>query len=147
MRTVLRMTSVAVIVLGVALALRAVFRSEKRTVTVTTAEGDTPVTVVSGELRHNDQVVFYRPLPAKSAGLVRVVALPGERVKVVAGTVQVNGSPYRAAKLAVSRGVNRTEIIIPTGCLYLVGEESGADSIRYGPVAATSIAGKVVEGD
>ena len=147
MKTAIKMTSAAVAIFAVAMVLRALFRSEKRSVTVTTGEGKASVTVVPGELHRNDRVAYYAAPPAKGARLARVVAFPGQRVKVVAGIVQVDGSAYKGAKLFVTRGLNRREIAIPTGCLFLVGEEVGPDSISHGPLPRARIAGKVVEGD
>ena len=147
MKTVLRITSVAIAVFALTMLLRTFFRGERRRVAVVGPDRKESVTVVSGEMHRNDQVVYYAIPPAKGAWLARVVAFPGERVRVAAGTVQVDGSAHRQSKLAVSWSVDIAEICVPTGHLFLVGEKPGPDSLKYGPFPRTRVAGKVAGGD
>ena len=146
LKTVLRIISAAIAVFAVAMLLQSLFRSETRRVTVRGREGERSVTVVSGELHRNDEVVYYAVPPAKGAHLARVVALPGQRVRVKAGTLHVDGSPHRGPKLLLGRSMNIAEIVIPTGHLFLVGEERGPDSLKFGPFPKTRVAGKVARG-
>lgn len=147
MKSVLRISSAAIAIFAVTMVLRALFRSEKRTITVMVMGEEKSVTVVSRELHRNDQVAFYWLPPDEGVGLARLIAFPGELVKITAGTVVADGSPHRQPKLAVTRAVNVAEIIVPTGRLFLIGEKRGPDSLKYGPIPMSRIAGKVIEGD
>jgi len=147
LKAILRISSALIGIFAVIMVLRQLFGSEKQSITVKVAGEEKSVTIGPSDLRQNDQVAVYWLPPDAGAGLARVVAFPGERVKITAGAVHVGGEAYRQAKLAVRRGVNMAEIVIPNGRLFLVGETPGPDSLKYGPVPKTRVAGKVIEGD
>ena len=147
MKPILRISSALIGILAVIMVLRQLFGSEKRTITVKVMGEEKSVTIVPGELRRNDQVAFYWLPPDEGTGLARVVAFPGERVKITTGAVYVGGEAYRQAKFPVGRGVNMAEIVIPNGRLFLMGETRGPDSLKYGPVPKMRVAGKGIEGD
>ena len=144
MKTALRIISAAIAVFAVAFLLRALFRGEKRAVTATVGKDKRSVTVASEELRPDDRVAFHRIPPDEGIGIARVVAFPGERVEVIAGTLKVDGSVYPHTRFQLSRAASVPEIVIPRGRLYLLCETPGPDSIKYGPVQRSRIVGKIV---
>ncbi len=87
----------------------------------------------------------------------RIVGLPGDRIRIVRGTVLVNGNPldepyvyhgplYQRATDSWPvdfSGAGQRDIVVPEGNLFVLGDNRGQslDSRVWGPVAQQSVAG------
>ncbi|HET6497663.1 MAG TPA: signal peptidase I [Coriobacteriia bacterium] len=78
----------------------------------------------------------------------RIVAVPGDVVRIHEGRAVVNGSPEEfGARLIVSAGdVSFPPVQVPPGYVYVLGDNrpSSFDSRFYGPVPLGAIHGRVV---
>jgi signal peptidase I len=95
--------------------------------------------------RRGDLVVVARPRPAGGLEVVkRVVGLPGERVRLAAGRLEVDGAPVPEPYL---RGPGSGELDLALGpAEYLVfGDHRAAstDGRDFGPVGADALLGRV----
>ena len=101
-------------------------------------------------IERGDVVVFRYPRDLSKSYIKRVIAIPGDRVRIDDGQVYVNGSrlsePYVPAELADDRSVSDTAV--PHGAYYLLGDHrsSSSDSRDFGPVSRRYIYGKAVFG-
>lgn len=99
-----------------------------------------------------DDFIFFQYVHAGKAQQVfagRVIALPGERVKIEKGEVSVNGEKLKADYVATK---NRTledfeEIIVPRDTVFVLADNrrqaAAFDSRGIGPVPAWAILGKI----
>jgi signal peptidase I len=101
-------------------------------------------------IERGDVVVFrYPPDPSKSY-IKRVIAVPGDRVRIDEGQVYVNGrrlpEPYVPAEFADDRSYG--DNVVPSGSYFLLGDHrsSSSDSRDFGPVSQRFIYGKAVFG-
>lgn len=93
-----------------------------------------------------------RPVPGKGdvKFIQRIVALGGERVKIVGGRAHVNGrpldEPYARLDEACDICTLDREITIPDGHVFLMGDNRGAssDSRVWGPVPKDYVEAKVL---
>jgi len=100
---------------------------------------------------HEPDEPCARPTPERSSSkfVKRIVALPGERVKVVDGFVYVNGAklsePYVKADASCEICDLPREVTIPPGDYFMAGDNRGEsdDSRVWGPVPKAWILGKV----
>ncbi|HEX2085293.1 MAG TPA: signal peptidase I [Solirubrobacteraceae bacterium] len=101
-------------------------------------------------VRHSSGTACPRPTPEKSDTnfIKRVVAVGGDRLKVIDGSVYINGRRQREpfARLDPECGTCNLprEITIPEGHYYMMGDNRGesADSREWGPVPEDWIIGK-----
>ncbi|MGH9128230.1 MAG: signal peptidase I [Acidimicrobiales bacterium] len=103
-------------------------------------------------LRPGDIVVFKRPptdhVDTNIADVVkRIVAAPGDVVSSAGGYLVVDGQVVREAYLRPgtrTTGVRRQ--VVPPGHYFVMGDNRARsyDSRFFGPIAATSIVGRVV---
>ncbi|MGZ4836154.1 MAG: signal peptidase I [Terriglobales bacterium] len=97
-----------------------------------------------------DVVVFRYPRDPSKSYIKRVIAAPGDRVRIEGGQVYVNGhrlkEPYVPSEFADDRSV--AETVVPRGSYYLLGDHrsSSSDSRDFGPVSRRYIYGKAVFG-
>jgi signal peptidase I len=87
----------------------------------------------------------------------RIVGLPGDSIRIIRGTVLVNGNPldepyvhhdplYQRATDSWPMDINgggQREIVVPEGYLFVLGDNRGQslDSRVWGPVAQQDVAG------
>lgn len=101
-----------------------------------------------GEIERGDMVVFWFPGDPTKSYIKRVIALPGDTVRIDEGIVEVNGirldesyvpEPYRDT-------VSRPPVTIPPDQYYVLGDHrsSSNDSRNWGPVHRNQIYGKAV---
>jgi signal peptidase I len=115
-----------------------------------------------GDIERGDVVVFERPgnmATSEIKDLIkRVVALPGERVSIIDGTVRINGRPLsepytdgQATEAKVGCGNGRTAGIdseagleIPAGHVLVMGDNrtNSDDGRCFGPIATDLIVGR-----
>ena len=95
-----------------------------------------------------DIVVFHYPLDPSKSYIKRVIAGPGDRVRIDEGDVYVNGErlrePYVPADFRDERSY--PEIVVPAGKYFVLGDHRSLsnDSREFGPVARKYIYGKAV---
>ena len=101
-------------------------------------------------IERGDVVVFRYPRDPSKSYIKRVIAVPGDNVRIDDGQVYVNGrrlrEPYVPAEFADDRSVADT--VVPRGAYYLLGDHrsSSSDSRDFGPVSRRYIYGKAVFG-
>ena len=101
-----------------------------------------------GSIQHGDVVVFHYPYDPTKIFIKRVIAEPGESVRVSYGSVYVNGRKlveyYEPANYA--DGSSMAEMIVPDHEYFVMGDHrrNSNDSRRFGPVSQDLICGKAV---
>ncbi len=101
-------------------------------------------------IERGDVVVFRYPRDPSKSYIKRVIAVPGDRVRIDKGHVYVNderlAEPYVPAEYIDDR--SERESVVPRGCYYLLGDHrsSSSDSRDFGPVSRRFIYGKAVFG-
>lgn len=99
-----------------------------------------------GEIHRGDIVVFHYPRDPAKSYIKRVIALPGDLLRIDRGTLYVNGrevaEPYVPARFEDER--SQPEIRIPAGQYYVMGDHRSisSDSREFGPVERSLIYGK-----
>ncbi len=99
-----------------------------------------------GEIHRGDVVVFYYPHDLTKSYIKRVIALPGDRLKIDHGTVWVNGKElaenYVPRKYEDDRSLPETTI--PSGNYFVMGDHRSisSDSRDFGPVRRDLIYGR-----
>lgn len=106
-----------------------------------------------GKPQRGDVVVFRSPKNQDVDFIKRVVALPGETVKISNGRVYVNGSvlnenSYLSGEVATGPEgylTENQEIVVPEGKYFVMGDnrEHSSDSRDFGPVEPHEFVGKV----
>jgi signal peptidase I len=99
-----------------------------------------------GDIHQGDVVVFQYPRDHTKSYIKRVIALPGDRVRISEGEVYVNGKrlpePYVPSRFADDR--SQPEIVLPSREYFVMGDHRSisSDSRDFGPVARNLIYGK-----
>ena len=99
-----------------------------------------------GDIHRGDVVVFQYPRDRNKNYIKRIIALPGDHVRIDHGSVSVNGKhlieSYVPARYADERSLPDTEI--PAGKYFVLGDHRNisSDSRDFGPVARDLIYGK-----
>jgi signal peptidase I len=110
--------------------------------------------VAVGPLRRpparGELVLLRRPGPGPPLELVkRVVGLPGERVRLAAGRLEVDGrpvpEPYLVPPRAAGPPAGAFEVALGPGEYLVLGDarDASTDGRAFGPVAADALAGRV----
>jgi signal peptidase I len=101
-----------------------------------------------GEIHAGDVVVFQYPRDHAKSYIKRVIALPGDRIRIDQGQVVVNGKllmePYLQSRFADDR--SQPEMVLPPGEYFVMGDHRSisSDSRDFGPVDRGLIYGKAV---
>jgi signal peptidase I len=76
----------------------------------------------------------------------RIIGLPGDTIECRDGVVVVNGAVLAEPYLAAGSRTECDRVTVPDGMLYLMGDNrwNSSDSRRMGPIAETSVTGRVV---
>ncbi len=99
-------------------------------------------------IRRGDVVVFWFPLDPTKSFIKRVIGIPGDRVKIVNGTVYVNGEeldePY--VRPSYRDDVSYLETVVAPQHYFVLGDHrnSSSDSRMWGCVDGRAIYGKAV---
>lgn len=99
-------------------------------------------------IERGDVVVFRYPRDPEKSYIKRVVALPGDRLRIDGGRVYVNDKlvhePYVPPQYRDTNSV--AEMVIPPDCYYMMGDHRSVsqDSRVFGPVDRDLIYGKAV---
>jgi signal peptidase I len=99
-------------------------------------------------IERGDVVVFHYPRNPEESYIKRVIALPGDRLRIDQGTVWVNGRPVDEPYVpdAYKDYRSRPEEVIPAGFYFMMGDHRSvsSDSREFGPVERSLIYGKAV---
>ena len=97
-------------------------------------------------IQRGDVVVFHYPRDPQESYIKRVIALPGDRIRIVRGQVWLNGRPLRESYVPEAYRDSRSmiETIVPEGCYFMMGDHRSisSDSRDFGPVERSLIYGK-----
>jgi signal peptidase I len=104
-----------------------------------------------GDIRRGDTVVFWYPADTTKSYIKRVIALPGDRIRIQHGQVYINGSPlvedYVAERFRdPGTWAEGREVPVPPGHYFVLGDHrnSSSDSRSWGWVPRDNIYGKAV---
>ena len=101
-----------------------------------------------GDIHQGDVVVFQYPRDHEKSYIKRVIALPGDRLRINQGDVYVNGKrlpePYVPSRFTDDR--SQPEIVLPANEYWVMGDHRSisSDSRDFGPVDRSLIDGKAV---
>jgi signal peptidase I len=99
-------------------------------------------------IERGDVVVFRYPRDPEKSYIKRVIALPGDTLRVDRGHVYVNGNlvhePYVPLQYRDSRSL--AEMVVPADSYFMMGDHRSisSDSRDFGPVDRSLIYGKAV---
>jgi signal peptidase I len=99
-----------------------------------------------GDVHHSDVVVFHYPRDLTKSYIKRVIALPGDRLRIDHGRVYVNDhllhETYVPARFTDER--SQPEMVVPAGEYFVMGDHRSisSDSRDFGPVERGLIYGK-----
>lgn len=99
-------------------------------------------------IQRGDIVVFHYPRDPQKSYIKRVIALPGDRIRIDHGQVWVNGNaieePYVPEEFRDTRSM--AEMVVPDDCYFMMGDHRSisSDSREFGPVERGLIYGKAV---
>lgn len=99
-------------------------------------------------IHRGDIVVFHYPRDPEKSYIKRVIALPGDRIRIDHGQVWVNGKalkePYVPEKYRDTRSM--AEMVVPDDSYFMMGDHRSisSDSREFGPVERSLIYGKAV---
>ncbi len=101
-----------------------------------------------GDIHQGDVVVFQYPHDHTKSYIKRVIALPGDRIRITDGEVYVNGKllpePYVPSRFTDDR--SQPEMVLPANEYFVMGDHRSisSDSRDFGPVDRDLIYGKAV---
>jgi len=97
-------------------------------------------------IERSDVVVFHYPRDPEKSYIKRVIALPGDRLRIEHGKVILNGKPllepYVPDEFRDTRSMD--EIVVPEDTFFMMGDHRSisSDSREFGPVERGLIYGK-----
>jgi signal peptidase I len=101
-------------------------------------------------IQRGDIVVFRYPRDPSKSFIKRVVGISGDRVRIEAGQVYVNGNPVNEDYVPLAYVDDRSyrTVVVPIGYYFVLGDHRSLsnDSRDFGPVKANFIYGKAVFG-
>ena len=99
-------------------------------------------------IERGDIVVFHYPRDPEKSYIKRVIALPGDRIRIDHGVVWLNGKRLHESYVPPQyRDVrSMAEMIVPPDCYFMMGDHRSisSDSREFGPVERSLIYGKAV---
>jgi signal peptidase I len=99
-------------------------------------------------IERGDVVVFHYPRDPEKSYIKRVIALPGDRLRIDRGSVWLNGKLQSEGFVPDTYRDSRSmaEIIVPDGTYFMMGDHRSisSDSREFGPVERDLIYGKAV---
>jgi signal peptidase I len=99
-------------------------------------------------IERDDVVVFHYPRDPEKSYIKRVIALPGDRLRIDHGQVWLNGKPLREKYVPEEYRDSRSmaETVIPDDSYFMMGDHRSisSDSREFGPVDRSLIYGKAV---
>ena len=99
-----------------------------------------------GQIDRGDTVVFWFPGDPTKSYIKRVIALPGDDLRIDHGVVYVNGKPLRERYVPSWYRDDRSqpEMVLPEGEYFVMGDHRSisSDSRDFGPVPRDLIYGR-----
>ena len=99
-------------------------------------------------IERGDVVVFHYPRYPEKSYIKRVVALPGDRLRIDRGLVWLNGKAQREGYVPEEYRDTRSmaEMIVPEDSYFMMGDHRSisSDSREFGPVERSLVYGKAV---
>lgn len=98
------------------------------------------------KINRGDVVVFHYPRDPEKSYIKRIIALPGDSIRISQGRVFINGypvaEPYVPHRYQDTRSM--AELIVPPGEYFVMGDHRSisSDSRDFGPVDRDLIYGK-----
>lgn len=100
--------------------------------------------------QRGDIIVFKPPDEASRDFIKRIIALPGERLRIINGVVYINDQvlhePYLPEKWTYNNNwpASGQDYILPTNMYFVMGDNRNhsSDSRTFGPITLDSILGK-----
>ena len=100
------------------------------------------------DIKHSDVVVFRYPRDPEKSYIKRVIALPGDRLRIDHGRVWLNGKQLREPYVPLEYRDNRSmaEMVVPADSYFMMGDHRSisSDSRDFGPVDRDLVYGKAV---
>ena len=101
-------------------------------------------------IERGDIVVFHYPRDPSKSFIKRVIGLAGDRIRIDAGEVRVDGKALEEDYVSPAYADQRSmaEFMVPPHCYFVLGDHRAMsnDSRDFGPVDAGYIYGKAVFG-
>jgi len=99
-------------------------------------------------IHRDDIVVFHYPRDLEKSYIKRVIALPGDNIRIDHGQVWLNGKPLKEPYVPEEYRDTRSmaAMVVPDDCYFMMGDHRSisSDSREFGPVERTLIYGKAV---
>jgi signal peptidase I len=99
-------------------------------------------------IERGDVVVFHYPRDPDKSYIKRVIALPGDRLRIDHGVVWINGKPQMEGYVPkqYQDSDSMDEIVVPPDSYFMMGDHRNisSDSRTFGPVERSLIYGKAV---
>lgn len=99
-------------------------------------------------IERGDVVVFRYPNDPRKSYIKRVIGLAGDRIRIDAGRVYLNGEPLREPYVSRYFHDDRSypDTIVPRNSYFVLGDHRNlsSDSRDFGPIPQDSIFGKAV---
>lgn len=101
-----------------------------------------------GPIKRGDIVALTHDEATAQTFLKRIVALPGDRVRIDRGTLLVNGTPVAEPYVSFRDHRDVAETTVPPHGLYVLGDNraESEDSRTWGPIDEGAIIGKAIVG-
>lgn len=102
------------------------------------------------EPERGEVIIFKAPVAPDEEFIKRIMALPGEKIKVDNGHIYINGErlnePYLSDSLVTSTGnfLGNSEFTVPAGKYFVIGDNRNhsSDSRHWGPIEKKAITGR-----
>ena len=99
-------------------------------------------------IERGDVVVFRYPRDPEKSYIKRVIAVPGDRIRIDHGVVVLNGRALKEAYVPEEYRDTRSmaEIVVPEESFFMMGDHRSisSDSREFGPVDRALVYGKAV---
>ena len=101
-----------------------------------------------GPMKRGDVVALDHETPTASTFIKRIIALPGERVRIERGTLYVNGAIVPEPYVSFHDTRSVPAVTVPANSLYVLGDNrsESEDSRTWGPIPESAITGKALFG-
>ena len=101
-----------------------------------------------GPIKRGDVIALDHDEATAQTFLKRVVALPGDRVRIDRGTLIVDDRPVAEPYVSFPDRRNVPEVTVPLHGLYVLGDNraESEDSRTWGPVDENAVIGKAIVG-
>ena len=101
-----------------------------------------------GPAKRGDIVALTHDEATAQTFLKRIVALPGDRVRIDHGTLVVNGQPVAEPYVSFPDHRDLAETTVPAHNIYVLGDNraESEDSRTWGPIDESDVIGKALAG-